>query len=252
MKKILFFVVMVSGLVLPAYCFAQPDRSEEVAGLLAGIESVSQSQRVNAAKIIFRSGLQDVALYRSIASILKDGYTQPFEKDHADEMAWMCKALAASGDMQYRSLLDEIAKKAPSVKIQRYAKQSSALLDQYAQRSKILNATDNWDSDLSAEDNRLISMLQSDDFGLRRDAAKMIVRNVNTDAKVFAATATTLRQMAESIQQKTIYVDTLAWLCKALAASGDAHFIKDLEHLHDTTSNYKLKSYAKKAINALH
>jgi len=183
--------------------------------------------------------------------ILEAGYRRPYEKDHADEMAWMCKALAASGDSQYMALFERIMKESPSVKIRRYARQSTELLEQYAQRSQVLNATDHWDESLSAEDNRLISMLRSDDLGLKRDAAKMIVRSVGNDAKVYAAAALALQGMAQQIKIDSLYVDTMAWLCKALAASGDSDYIADLKALHDGTDNYKLKTYTKKAIRAL-
>lgn len=250
MKKQLLIVV-VAVLLIPAVALSQTDRRAEVDKLSAGIKSVSRTQRVNAAKLISRSGLQDQGLYEKIAQILKAGYGLPHEKDHADEMSWMCKALAASGDAQYKALLDEIAAKSPSMKIKRYAKQSSELLEQYAQRSAILNATENWDEGLSAEDNRLLNMLQSNDIGLRRDAAKMVVRNVGVDAKVFNAVAQTLKSMDTDFRNDTVYVDCMAWLCKALAASGNREYVDVLENLDSATQNIKVTTYVKKAISAL-
>jgi len=102
MKRIIVWGVLIGMLSSP--CWAQPDRSDEIMQLLAGIESVSQVQRVNAAKIISRSGLKDQELYQKVAEILRAGYAREHETDHTDEMAWMCKALAASGDLQYRAL----------------------------------------------------------------------------------------------------------------------------------------------------
>jgi len=249
MKRIALFGVVFALLLNP--CLALVNRSAEVAELLAEIESASQLQRVNAAKIISRSGLQDEGLYREIAEILQAGYTRELGKDHIDEMAWMCKALAASGDEQYRELLDEVAMNAPSPKLQGYASQSAELIEQYARRSEILNASDRWDDQLTAEENRLVNMLNSDDIALRRDAAKILVRNVNTDGKVFSAAAETLKMMAENIESNNLYIDTLAWLCKAVAASGNIDYLADLEALRESTSNAKLRSYAGKAINAL-
>lgn len=252
MNRIVVLGVLL-GLLLSGYGFAQSDRSEEVRRLMVGLESASRVQRINSAKIISRSGLQDQALYLTIADLLKAGYTREYEKDHADEMSWMCKALAASGEPQYRELLDEIVAKSPSLKLKRYAKQSSELIDHYAQRSKILNATDAWDEELSAEENRFVSMLKSDDIGLRRDAAKVIVRNLENDEKVFTAAASALSDMSKDLHSHSNnqYVDTMSWLCKALAASGDSKYIEVLEQVHGNTQNLKLRSYALKALNTL-
>lgn len=249
MKRIIAWGILIGLLSSP--CWAQIDRSDEVAQLLAGIQSESQTQRINAAKIISRSGLQDEELYREIAEILRAGYSQEHEKNHADEMAWMCKALAASGDLKYRVLLDEVEQKSPSLKIQRYAKQSSEMIEKYAQRSKILNAEEKWDDQLSDEENRLINMLTSGNINLRRDAAKIIVRRVKTDAKVFAVVASTLKEMSEEFRSDNLYVDTMAWLCKALAASGETIYIEDLEFVKSNTQSIKLQKYSGISINTL-
>lgn len=250
MKRIGVLLAVIY-LLLSGSVFAQPGRSEEARKLIAGLESASQTQRINTAKVISRSGLTDQALYRKIADLLKAGYSRQYEKDHADEMSWLCKALAASGDLQYRELLDEVATKSPSLKLQRYARQSSELIDQYAQRSQILNATDAWDAELSAEENRLVSMLKSEDIGLRKDAAKTMVRALGTSEKVFAAAASALSGMSNAPLSAKSDVDTMAWLCKALAASGSDEYIELLEQVQDNTPNQKLRSYADKAINAL-
>jgi hypothetical protein len=274
LSRIVVLVVCL-GFLLPGYLFAQPDRNDEVSQLMAGLESASQVQRVTSAKVISRSGLQDQGLYVKVADLLSAGYMQKYEKEHADEMSWMCKALAASGDQQYRGLLDEVATKAPSIKVKKYAKESLNMLGTYAKKNKIMNSTEGDDQDLSAEQNRLINMLRSDDIGLRRDAAKGIVRNHENDKKVFNAAATALSDMSKdfhsgdkSVDAVDIYnqnsfdapkgphlsslqIDTMAWICKALAVSGDKEYIDLLEHVHDNSPSPKLKSYASKALKAL-
>jgi hypothetical protein len=246
------FVLMVFFvLMLPGFGFSQPDRTEEISRLMLDLESASQVQRVDAAKIISRSGLQDQALYEKIAALLKTGYAEPYDKDQIDEMSWLCKALAASGDSQYRQLLDQIAATAPSSKLQRYAKQSAELIETYAQRSRIMNATEGWDAELSAEENRVVGMLKSNDIGLKRDAAKIIYRNKNNKEKVYDAAAASLLDMLQNFHSDSSYVDTMAWLCKALATSGDVKYVDVLEQVHSDTQSVKLSSHASKALSAL-
>lgn len=249
MSRIIMWGV-VCCLLLASPALGQPGRGGEIAQLQVGIDSPLRAERVNAAKIISRSGLQAPELYAKIAALLKEGYPLPYEKDRTDEMAWLCKALAASGDAQYRPLLNEVASQSPSDKLRRYAKQSVELFEQYAQRKDILNTTENWDDSLNAEENRLLNMLQSSDLNLRRDAAKIISRN-GVDAKVFAVVAQTLKNMAESFKNDNLSVDTMAWLCKALAASGDKKFVSEIEFVYNNTQSAKLRKHAKKAIKSL-
>jgi hypothetical protein len=250
MKWIVALGIIIS-LISSGHSLAQTDQSDEVEKLLAGIESTSQTHRINAAKTISISGLQDHGLYEKIAEIIKAGYKLPYERDHAEEMAWMCKALAASGDPKYRQLLDEVSQNSPSSKVRRHAKQSAKLIEQYAERNKVLNKSDSWDEELTDEENRLVNMLRSDDVSLRRDAAKIIVGNVKTNEKVFPAVASTLKDMSETFRSDSLSVDTMAWLCKALAASGDSKYIADLEFVRNNTQSVKLRKYTAEAIKAL-
>ena len=246
------FVVMVFlGAMLFSSAVAQQDRSAEINRFMQGLDSSSQVQRVDAAKRISRAGLQDQVLYAKVAGLLKAGYLQPYEKNHTDEMAWLCKALAASGDSHYRQLLDEVASSSPSPKLQRYAKQSAELLETYAQRSQILNATEGWDAELSGEENRIVTMLQSDDLGLKKDVAKKLTRKGSYNETVYDAAATTLTEMAQDFSRDSAYVDCMAWLCKALAASGNRKYVAVLEQVKGETSSVKLDSYVSKALNAL-
>ncbi len=250
MKRILMLVTLLAFL-LPGSGVAGTDRSGEVQKLMSGLESASRLQRVNAAKVISRSGYRDENLYLKIEALLKAGYRQQGGDDHIDEMAWLCKALAASGEVKYRALLDEIATEAPSLKLQRYARQSAELIDQYAQRSRVINRTETWDDSLSGEENRFINMLKSDDLKLRRDAAKMALRNVNVDPKVFDAAAEALASMIREKRSDTLSIDTMAWLCKALAGSGDSRYGEVLQQVYAATPSLKLRGYAEKALRAL-
>lgn len=248
MKSRIVILGIVFCLLLFGSGFAQVKRSAEVETLLTGLNSPSSSQRINASKLISRSGLTDQKLYAKVAILLKDGYAAKTDANHIDEMAWLCKALAASGDSQYRPLFEEIIDNSPSTKLQRYAEQSHALIEEYAQRSQVLNETESWDESLSAEDNRLVNMLNSDNLALKRDAAKMIVRSTNPDEKVFDTAAAALTTMATESRSESTYIDTMAWLCKSLAASGNSKYVETLQHVHDNTSSTKLKTYASKAL----
>ncbi len=111
-------------LMLAGVAFGQVDRSGEVATLKQGLESTSRSARIDAAKRITQAGLTDGVLYDKVAALLQAGYGEAVEANAVDEMAWLCKALAASGDTRHQPLLEEVATLAPNVKLQKYARQS--------------------------------------------------------------------------------------------------------------------------------
>jgi len=249
MKKLLWAVV--GCLLLVTFGFAQADRSMEVAKLMKGLESPSQAQRINAAKLITNSGLQDRGLYQLVAELIKASYLQEHEKYQTDEISWLCKALAASGDTQYAALLKTVSIDAPSSKLRHYAEQSLQMIEEYAKRSQIINQTGDWDDELNAEENRLINMLRSDNLTLRRDSAKILTREFGIDRKVYAVAADALQAMATRTSSSILYTDTVAWLCKALAASGDKSYIGMLQQIHDDTQNVKLRIYTDNALRAL-
>jgi hypothetical protein len=251
MKRWVVLIVVLPCLVMTGNAFCQVDRSEEFAAVMKGLSSASSAQRVNSAKLITKAGIVDAALYEKVATLLKAGYAQEPEPVHVDEMAWLCKALAASGDLQYWDLLDGIAKGAPSPKLQHYAEQSRDMIGEYARRSRVLNDTRNWDTELSDEENQLVNMLQSKDLHLNKDAAKTIVRNLPAQEKVYSEVEARLLGILAAGKSGVQEVDTMAWLCKALAVSGDKRFRNTLSKIRDTSDNPKLIRYASNALEQL-
>jgi hypothetical protein len=228
--------------------YAQVDRTENVEMLKNALNSGSSGQRIQAAKIITNAGIADQALYEKIAALLRDGYGDGIESDHVDEMSWLCKALAASGDQRYKVLLQEIADQAPSFKLRRYAGQSNDMIEEYADRMRILNSTETWDDNLSGEENRLVNMLSSDKMPLKKDAAKTIVRSVGVHGKLYGVVADELRKMLADQRTRSEDIDTMAWLCKALAISGDSQYAEILKQVQAGTEDIKLKIAASKAL----
>lgn len=251
MTQRMILVVVCFFLALVGFAQAQVDRSGEVAALLGRLDSPSRTERITAAKNITQLGITDPSLYEKVAGLLKAGYAAGDNPDHVDEMAWLCKALAASGDTRYQELLQEVASQAPSPKLQRYATQSIELFAEYQERSRVLNAKETWDASLSAEENQLVSMLSSDNSELKRDAAKNIVRNSQQAAPVYDSVAAALTGMVDSGVSDSLSVDTMAWLCKALAASGNQKYVAILEQVVAGAQNQKVIKFATTALQGL-
>lgn len=247
MKKRLIGWGLCLLLVLAGVVQAQGDRSGEVAALMKGLDSTSRSARIDAAKRINHAGLTDGLLYDKVAALLRAGYVEAVEANAVDEMAWLCKALAASGDARHQPLLEEVATRASNVKLQKYARQSIDSFAEYQERIRVFNTTSGWNAALTAEENRLVGMLGSESPELKRDAAKIIVRDSPVAEAVYDAAASALSGMLDSGAAENLSVDTMAWLCKAMGASGKGKYASLLEQVA-ASGNKKLVKFAQNAL----
>jgi len=93
------------------------------------IKSENAINQRDAAKRIIRARLFDTKVMDVVAEYLLKGYTKNSrDRNHVDAMAWMCKALGASGNSKYTKPLKTVAEKADNRKLRGYAAKSLAQL----------------------------------------------------------------------------------------------------------------------------
>jgi TolB-like protein len=93
------------------------------------LRSNNLKQKTDAGKLIVRQGIKDVEVLDVVEDELLKGYMPSgSDRNAVDAMAWLCKALGASGNGKYKETLQTVAKKAPHGKLQKYANQSLAML----------------------------------------------------------------------------------------------------------------------------
>lgn len=231
--------------------FAQEERSAEVDKYIDMLKSQSIPQRIEAAKRITGSGLTDPKLFNVIKEELLKRLESSTSNDQViDEMSWFCKALASSGLEEYKETLKKVADHTENKKLKRYALQSLDLVDEYAKKNKIMSETKYAEAGLSPEVVRYINMLKSDDISLKKDAAKRITRSGLREEKLFEVVNEELLKMSPNSTDNN-YVDTTAWLCKALAASGMPKYKETLKKITETTSNGNLKKHCQKSLEML-
>ncbi len=247
----LTFCLMIIFLNIPAS--ANSNQSADVDKYIQMLGSTSFKTRIDAAKLITRSGITDSKLYIIInEKLLTELNTKGLNSDHIDEMSWMCKALAASGSSKYIPTFEKIIQTANSGKLKKYAKQSLSLISEYAERNKLLNDTTNFDSTLSPEINKYIKMLKSDNITLKRDAAKSIYRGQFSEKKLFDVLSDELlKGYKQTSTNDRNYVDAMAWMCKALAASGMTEYKQTLREIIENSSSMKLQKYARQSLGNL-
>ncbi len=94
-------------------------------------------------------------------------------------------------------------------------------------------------------------MLKSDIPSLKKEAAKKIYRSNLTNPRLFQVVNEEILKSLQSSESDQYDVDTMAWLCKALASSGMSEYKTTLQKVIDTTLNKKLRKYAKQALDML-
>ncbi len=253
MKKLLFAFLVVFIALNAAPVSAGQGHSGEIKRYITMLESSSQKQRVDAAKMITRSGLSAPGLFNPINNRLVIEYNlYPRNQDHIDEMAWMCKALASSGSPEYKPTLEKIIQSASSPKLKHYAEQSLNMVDEYAERNRIMSDSSGLDPSLSPEINKYMGMLRSGNDRLKKDAAKSIFRGNHTEEKLFDVVHEELLHACNTVSvNDRDGIDTLAWLCKALGSSGNKKYSPTLNRIIKETNSLTLKKYAKKSLNML-
>ncbi len=89
------------------------------------LRSGNLRSKTDAGKLIVKEGVKDTAVLDVVEQELLKGYqASGDDRGAVDAMAWLCKALGASGNGKYRGTLQTVAQKAPHRKLQKYAEQS--------------------------------------------------------------------------------------------------------------------------------
>ncbi|MBW2710115.1 MAG: hypothetical protein JRD04_12825, partial [Deltaproteobacteria bacterium] len=97
---------------------------------------------------------------------------------------------------------------------------------------------------------RLLKLLKDDNFASKRNAAKIITRNSYKDSVLYDQVNKELLEGYSSAKDK-LEVDTMAWMCKALASSKDHKYYETVDTVARKARNRKLKKYAKVSLRQL-
>lgn len=232
----------------PAYAMAENVENQ----YLSIITGDNVAAKIAAAKKITRSFVKNDKIFIEIERQLLDVYNNGSRGNYIDQMAWFCKALASSGKEKYIKTLQQVAKHANNSKLQHYARQSVGTFAFHEKRNRILSRVVEYtDQGFDADSAQLAVMLRSDEFVLKRDAAKGIVRSTSFDSRLFDIVEQELvKGLSAKPDNYNTYVDTMSWMCKALAVSGNQKHAKTLQMIADKSSNPKLQRYAEQAYNA--
>lgn len=241
--------IMIMGFSGPAFS----GQTNDVETFLNMLNSGSAKTRIDAAKIITRSGLTDPVLFDTIKEKLLKGYAlNSLNRSHVDEMSWFCKALASSGNSEYAETLKEVAQNTTSNKLRNYAKKSINQIPVHAKQNQLIQAAAGQNKDLTPEENKMITMVRSSDPVLMKNAAKLTYRTPFSGTAVTdAISEELLKNYPSTSASSRALTDTLSWMCKALGASGKSQYKTTLMEIIEKSHSEKLKKYARQSLGML-
>lgn len=253
--KITSFITCIVALLVFCFWNLQPalalNKNIEDRYLLT-LQQGNVGAKIVVAKKITQSYIENDNIFTEIEQQLLHHYNNGSDKNHIDQMAWYCKALASSGNTKYLKSVQTVAQDANDSKLQYYAKQSVDLFPFHEKRNRTLSGSSRYlDQGYDANSAQLAVLLQSEDILLKRDAVKKIMRADFADPRLFDLVDRELLLCLNSDNANDkIYIDTMSWMCKALAVSGDRKYITTLQKVESDTVDLKLQRYAEQALDS--
>lgn len=237
--------------LLALFCFCLPVSVKAEPDLLSKLQSSSYRARLDTLKVIERDALYQEEATAYLNDRLQKTVSQGWlSSKEADETAWMCKAIAASGKQEVVDLLAEAAKMASNPNVKNHCNKAIEQIEFYRQRRSVLHA-DTPVEGLSPELELAVNLVNSGDEMMMRDGAKRIFRSHEANEQVYDIVHAALMNGVATKQFDSASVDAYAWLCKCLGNSGLGKYRTDLIELASTTMDWKVKSYAEKAAEEL-
>ena len=243
------FVPSLSVLILVLFFSSQSySDSDELASELDDYISVfSNNNFEHQKKHINRltwAGISDPRIYDIFESKVLSDF-QSTSKKAREENSRYIKTLGLSGNEKYRPTLNKVLNEAKSKKIQRHTKTALIRLEQYKAWNPVISSNLDAAPIGQLEQTRVNNMLRAEDLELVKIGAKRVYYAHNKDKLLVELAKGRLVEHYKTATSQ-VEVDTMAWLCKALASSGDASYRPLLMEVTSLAPSKKLSKYAKK------
>ena len=158
------------------------------------------------------------------------------------QVAWYIRALGFSGQFKYSSTIQQFMS---DRSYRGYADDALEDLPSYEKWNPLISNRATFDPQYSDDVNRILNMLRSDDFGLKKIGAKRIYYQ-NKEPVLLDALADQIKVNYMDVDPK--HSDTIAWMVKGL---GSAKQPKYRELLQEVAWNARDKAVVRHAKNEL-
>lgn len=259
MKKI--WILLLVFVVAQIFVDIGQQACAETENYLSALSSTDYKTRLDTLKSLERLPTDDIEVYDLINAKLMNGYASEGDGHQIDEMAWMCKTLAASGLDQYESSLTKVVEATNNTKLKRHCLDSLAAIKTNKEALKQLSGEPI--AGYSEEMSKYIRMLKSGRSSWMKTAVLNIEKSDERNEQIFDMVRDVLlsevariggddSQLSDANRFKRMYeIGNLGHFCHCLGISGVAKYKTDLQKVIDTTVHVSLKSHARNAMEAL-
>lgn len=241
-----FYNLLFSLIVIFSFNVHASSNNEETQKYLDIFSNGEWSEQLKACNELQWIGFTDTQVFDVIESDLIAGHINARSKEALDKMSWYSKVLGISGNEKYRATLEQVAQSNAHKKVKKYANEGLDNINKYKKWNPIIRDQSNINPEKSALINGFSNMIRSDDWELKRIAAKRIFFDKITDAYLLRIVEEDIKKHYKDNISGRVEIDSLAWLTKAVASSGNLNYEAIVTEVANNASNRKVKNYAKK------
>lgn len=242
------FYLLLLGLIWSFNALAALNSTEQTYAdmLLSG----DNRQLLNAAKGISQQGLSNTELIDIMAEILLNNYQDAYNSE-IDMLAWLARAIGASENGRYHSVLSEVLTSSDHKKLRRHA--DTALDDlgkaegeQYvAGMYKLPEGLYAKESE-EDRDKRIMDLLLIGDLVSLKLVARTIIDTNSQNQQITDFLAEIL--ITNHADAEDDQIETFSWVAKALGQSKTGRYAHILSEVEDKGAHRKLRKYAKASL----
>ncbi|MCF6324773.1 MAG: hypothetical protein L3J89_10720 [Gammaproteobacteria bacterium] len=195
-------------------------------------------------------GISDERVYEPLAELIL-AEIMTTDRTVAKQVTYYIKGLSFSGNKRYHTTLKKVVDEAANRHLIKHSLKAMGRLDNHIQWNPVISG--GLDKVATGENDmqRVKNMLSSDIRELQRVGVKRVYYAFGNDAVLLAAVKDFLLAGYKSPDSDKIHIDLMAWLSKALGASGNADFIEVLQEVADNAEHKKVRKHAIKAMRSL-
>lgn len=233
---------------------AQPaDRESEIQKYIHTFSGPSSVQQAKECQTLQWQGLSDPRIFDPIEKSLMEEYQNMVfsnnkNVDHyvVDRLSWYTRCLAASGNPKYLPTLKMVVERNLEPKISKNAERALLELPRYTEWNPIISSGQGGLPGLPGHHARLINMIRSKDYELKRLGAKRIHFEHVYTVEVLGALDEEIKATYMHVSSDRMQQDCIAWMMKALAGSRQQEYKTTLTEITKTAPDPKVRKYAKR------
>lgn len=204
------------------------------------------SEHSYAAESLQWQGLSDPRLFDVIEQRLVQDFpptTLTRKKDY--RAMWYLRALGNSGQDKY---IPTLTRYLSDIDYANYAKVALKEIPEYRKWNLIISNRATFDAKYSDETNRVLNLLRSDSYHLKRLAAKRIYYARHHEPEILDLLAKEIRTGYTNITSEN--EDPIAWMIRGLGSSRNDKYKPLFEEIANKSTNSKLLVYVNKVLEA--